>query len=108
MSAAVKQMPMGQHENNGGQAAKPHGGQYKGFVAGVFSGLAKLTGTSNTGFVLSSECLLMGIKSATHSIRSKSVSKPPNNPISPVRSTAFYKRFEKKGLQDYIKAQHLR
>ncbi|KAK8214771.1 hypothetical protein M8818_002353 [Zalaria obscura] len=43
MSAAVKQMPMGQHENNGGQAAKPHGGQYKGFVAGVFSGLAKLT-----------------------------------------------------------------
>jgi hypothetical protein len=36
--------PSGINKNDGKEAIAPaHGGQYKGFVAGVFSGVAKLS-----------------------------------------------------------------
>ena len=36
--------PSGINQNDGKEAISPaHGGQYKGFVAGVFSGVAKLS-----------------------------------------------------------------
>lgn len=87
---------------------------YKGFVAGVFSGIAKLTGTcysiptpATKKKVLAAQLTdWKSFQSAIHLIQSKSASRPQTPRASPGPYNVFYRPSGMKACTASIKAQH--